>query len=493
MSDTRVLLGKIVALRQRLEQAQGLANEARSAAAALIDESSAGDRTRPRLAVLQRLATDGGEHDLHLDRLVRPLTASAPAPGEEPRTMPRQLSARARRVLERGRDLLQQLRPLADAFPPDAAVDPLARLYRETVSLTDTALRIVPLFPDATSAQLHLSAGLEAVLDVAAARLRTVSAGVEGRRQEERRIARLAELLSALAARHAIELSALMGMAEEVLSEAQAGEPLRFLAGDPTQPVHFAACHGWTVARVVARVVRHDPELRGRAAEAVAAALLHDIGMIEVPASVLAQAGPLTDEQRRQVEAHCQAGVLLAAPLLPNSPWLAAAILKHHERLDGTGYPGGLREFHLEPLPRLLAVCDVYVALCSARPHRPARETRTALADTLLLAEQGQLDRHYSECLLHLSFYPVGTVVELADGAVGVVVAAPGMGDLNSPARPVVAVLTSPQGQPLPLPQHLDLAECEGHSIVRSLSREQSREVLGERFAEWLVPAPSRE
>src|SRR5262249_26344964 len=151
-----------------------------------------------------------------------------------------------------------------------------------------------------------------------------------------------------------------------------------------------------------------------------------------------------------------------------------------HERLDGTGYPAGLRELQVPPLARLLAVCDVYAALCAPRPHRPARETRTALTDTLLLAEQGALDRSCAERLLQLSFYPVGSVVELADGRVGLVVATPsGRWDLQSPARPVVALLTDGQGQPLPGPQHVDLAQCEGHSIVRTLSPEERRDLLG--------------
>ena len=118
---------------------------------------------------------------------------------------------------------------------------------------------------------------------------------------------------------------------------------------------------------------------------------------------------------------------------------------------------------------------------------RPRRDTRTALADTLLLAEQGQLDRGHAEALLHLSFYPAGSAVELADGSLGVVVAAPGLRrDLGSPARPVVAVLTDDQGQPLPLPHHLDLAQCDGHSIVRTLSPAERRELLGGRFPEWV-------
>ena len=493
MSETRILLGKIQALRQRLEQAQGLANEARSAAAALVEETTAASQG---LLSFERRVAEDVEHDSHFDRVIRPLTG--PAGGDEPRSLPRQLTSRARRVLERGRDLLLRLRQLADAFETtgtegtaDAPLfdrhEPLTRLYRESVSLTDTALRMIPLFPDTTSAQLQLCEGLEAIMNVVASRLLTVSAGVHRQRQEIGRVSRLAELLTALDTGQAVEKQSFLELAEEVMTEAQDCAPLRFLEGDPRRPAHLIACHGLTTARVVGRIIRHDPELRGRALDALLAALVHDVGMLRVPVEILAHPGPLGDAQRRVVEAHCREGVTLAAPLLLDAPSLAEAIGAHHERLDGTGYPDGLREHQIKPLTRLLAVCDVYAGFCTRRPHRPARETRTALTDTLLLAEQGLLDRHYAECLLHLSFYPIGSVVELADGAVGVVVATPQLRrDLNSPARPVVALLTDGHGQPLPLPHHVDLAQCDTPSIVRTLSASESRDVLGTRFPEWM-------
>jgi len=491
MSETQVLLGKIQALRQRLEQAQGLANEARTAAAALVEES-VGNR---RLAAFERLVEESNEHDHQLDRIIRPLTAVVHKDDAYP--LPRHLTSRARRALERGRDLLLHLRQLADAFdtpegndtspPLIDRYDPLAKLYRETIALTDTALRMVPLFPDTTSAQLKLCEGLEAIFNVVAERQQTLSAGVERRRREADYVARLAELLTALDSGGTIDKQPFLALAEEVLNEAQECCPLRFLAGDPRHPAHFAACHGLTTARVAARIVRQDPELRTRPLDLLLAALVHDVGMLRIPPEILAYPEPFDDNQRRIVESHCHVGVSMAGPLLLDAPWLAEAISGHHERLDGTGYPDGLRDFQIKPLTRLLAVCDVYAALCTPRPHRPASETRTALTDTLLLAEQGQLDQHYAECLLHLSFYPVGSIVELADGAVGVVVATPQLRrDLSSPARPVIALLMDAQGRPVPLPHHLDLAQCDGPSIVRTLSVAEGRERLGERFPQWL-------
>jgi hypothetical protein len=490
MSETQVLLGKIQALRQRLEQAQGLANEARTAAAALVEETSA----NRKLVSFERLVEESDEHDHQLDSIVRPLTAVVRE--GEARLLPRQLTSRARRALERGRDLLLRLRQLADAFePPEEGEAPpvfdrrdsLARLYRGTIALTDTALRIIPLFPDTTSSQLKLCEGLEAILNVVAERERVLSAGVERQRREVHCVSRLAELLTALDRRETIDKQPFLELAEQVLHDAQECGPLRFLEGDPSNPAHFAACHGLTTARVAGRIVRHDPELHGRPLDVILAALVHDAGMIRIPPEILACPETFDDNQRRIVESHCHLGVSMAGPLLLDAPWLAEAIGGHHERLDGTGYPDGLRDFQIKPLTRLLAVCDVYAALCTRRPHRPARETRTALTDTLLLAEQGQLDRHYAECLLHLSFYPVGSIVELADGGVGVVVATPQpRRDLSSPAKPVIALLMDPQRQPLPSPNHVDLAQCESPSIVRTLSVAEGRELLGGRFPEWV-------
>lgn len=484
MSETQSLLGKIAALRQRLEQAQKLASEANNAARDLFGA--------PTVAVLERRAADGAEHDAALDGAVH-----AVAPCIEPPPLPQQLTMRARRVLERGRDLLTRLREISDAFasPIEEAgptvlfdrADPLTMLYRETAAMTDTSLRLVPLFPQTATAQLYLCEGLEAILTVIAVRLKTLIAGVETRRTENGRIAVLVQIITELEAGRAVETAPLMDLAEEIVADAQDGGPLLFREGDPARPAHFAACHGITTARVIARVVRDDPDWEGKLVEPVLAALLHDAGMARIPVEILQKTDPLTPEERRVVEGHCRAGEEMARQLRPDAAWLAQAVREHHERLDGTGYPDGLNGGQTAPLSRLLAVCDVYAAFCTARPHRPAKETRTALTDVLLLAENGVLDRDYAEKLLNLSFYPTGSAVEMADGSLALVAATPtaARDDLNAPARPVVAVLTDPNGDSLPAPRHFDLTRREDQSIVRTLPVGERRELLAVRFPEW--------
>jgi HD-GYP domain-containing protein (c-di-GMP phosphodiesterase class II) len=479
-SDTQVILSKISALRQRLEQAQGLAHEAGAAAAGLARELSPGANP---LQSLERAVAEGFDHGRLLDGALRQLDGSA-LPGTEAR-VPALLTARARRILERGRDFLDRLRSLAnDAALTDAA-DPLAGLYRETAAMTETTLRMVQAFPDAPSAQLRLCEGLEGILGVIGQRLATLSVTIARRRREAGRVAALADLLTGLHAERALDIKPYLALAAALVEEASQSAPLQLLHAEPAEPARFIACHSLTVAQVVARVARHDTDQRGRPIEPVLAALVHDAGMLSVPVEILSHPGPLTDTQRRSVEGHARVSGSLAARLLPSGAWLAEAASGHHERLDGTGYPDGLRELQIGPLTRLLAVCDTYAALCTPRPHRPARETRTALADTLLLAEQGALDQHQAERLLQLAFYPVGSVVELADGSVGLVVATPvGRRDLNAPARPVLALLTDGQGQFLPVVQHLDLAQAESRSIVRLLPAAERRKLLGRRYPE---------
>jgi HD-GYP domain-containing protein (c-di-GMP phosphodiesterase class II) len=476
MTETQVLLSKIAALRQRLEQAQGLVQDANSAAASLFKDDDA-------IARLEQKVQAGARQQSLLDTALRQLPGIA---GGDGAALPAQLTSRAARLLRRSHDLLGQLRSVAeDPLLPTTPAEPLAQLYRETVSMTDTVLRTVQAFPEAPSAQMRLCEGLEAVLDVVADRLTTITGTLQGRQRDLSRRLTLADILSALAAGHTVESQALMPLAEVIHADALQNLPLSFPdVAVQDLPQHIAA-HSLSVAAVMARLTRHETEWRSKPLEPILAALIHDVGMLKVPAAVLAQEGTLADDYRRMIEAHSLLGADLAIRITPSTTWLVEAAAQHHERLDGSGYPTGLRELQLKSLVRLLAVCDVYAAMCQPRGHRPAFDTRTALTDTLLLADKGQLDRNWAERLLHLSFYPIGSVVELSDGSVGLVVATrQGRRDLNTPARPVVALLTDAQGQLLPTPRHLDLAETEGRSILRGLPGAERRERLGRRYPE---------
>jgi HD-GYP domain-containing protein (c-di-GMP phosphodiesterase class II) len=108
--------------------------------------------------------------------------------------------------------------------------------------------------------------------------------------------------------------------------------------------------------------------------------LLHDIGKLSVPLAILRKPGPLDDDEFAEIRRHPAAGRRLLEELGGFPEAVRRLVSDHHERLDGTGYPRGLRGCDLSIETRILAVCDVYDALVSDRVYRAAWAPERALA-----------------------------------------------------------------------------------------------------------------
>ncbi|MDH5781744.1 MAG: PAS domain S-box protein [Dehalococcoidia bacterium] len=108
--------------------------------------------------------------------------------------------------------------------------------------------------------------------------------------------------------------------------------------------------------------------------------LLHDIGKISIPTSILTKPGELAEEEWALIRAHTKQGYNILKDA--NLPWPVADVaLQHHERLDGSGYPDGITGDKLSLEVSILAVCDVVEAMSSHRPYRPARTTADILKE----------------------------------------------------------------------------------------------------------------
>jgi HD-GYP domain-containing protein (c-di-GMP phosphodiesterase class II) len=453
MTDTKELLARIAALKTRLAARSEPAND-------------------PERAIAQKVEC-GGVHNTLIDGALRSAQPGEPASTPTPTLTPTlRLTGRGARLLRKGRDLLQALRNIADdpLYQQAENADELAPLHREGMAMLEVILRTVQGMPASVSAQLRMCDGLDAVLAEVEKRIAGLHTALSRRKRTSGRIDELADYLRCLAGYRPVGLAPLQTMADAILEEARAGRPLRFLYAAPADPSRFAAAHSLTVAQVVARVLREDEQWRPQLQLAVMAALVHDVGMTRIPAEVLLTEGPLESEERRLIEKHTSIAEEILTPLWPGGGWPIEAATCHHERNDGTGYPLGRPAIQIAEFARLLAVCDVYAALCATRPHRSAFDPRTALTETLLLAERDHLDKTAAERLLTLSFYPVGSVVELNDGAVGLVIATqPAATATAHPDRPIVHLATDAQGQPLDWPVVVDLLQERDRSILRSL------------------------
>jgi HD-GYP domain-containing protein (c-di-GMP phosphodiesterase class II) len=131
---------------------------------------------------------------------------------------------------------------------------------------------------------------------------------------------------------------------------------------------------------------------------------LHDIGKIGVPDRILLKPGKLDDDERRLMQSHVEKGVEMIDRILGDvglqgmvdSVLMRNIVQYHHEFLDGSGYPGGLRDEAIPLEARIVTVADIFDALTSVRPYKRAWTLDEACTELERMADAGKLD---AECV----------------------------------------------------------------------------------------------
>ena len=153
-------------------------------------------------------------------------------------------------------------------------------------------------------------------------------------------------------------------------------------------------------------------------------ALLHDVGKIKVPLAILNKPGKLTEAEYDEIKKHPQYGVEILQKASGLTPAGLDIVRDHHERLNGRGYPAGLRGSEISYYTQIVAIADVYDAMTSDRIYQKGRTPAEALK--LMSSFEGdfndELLRQFTD---YHGEYPVGTLVELNTGEVGFVIPTP--------------------------------------------------------------------
>lgn len=196
--------------------------------------------------------------------------------------------------------------------------------------------------------------------------------------------------------------------------------------------------------------------------EAGMAGLLHDLGKALIPPEILNKPGKLTEAEFAVVKTHPEAGYRLLQEASGVGDVTRDVCLHHHEKIDGTGYPKGLNNDQLSLFAKMGAVCDVYDAITSNRPYKagwcPAESIRR-------MAEwKNHFDpRVFQAFVKSLGIYPVGTLVKLASGKLGVVIEQ----NEQSLLTPKVRIFFSSRALSYIKPEVIDLARSPEKIVSR--------------------------
>ncbi|MFS0727273.1 HD-GYP domain-containing protein [Paenibacillus sp. 1P07SE] len=182
-------------------------------------------------------------------------------------------------------------------------------------------------------------------------------------------------------------------------------------------------------------------------------ALLHDIGKTQIATDVLMKPGRLTAEEFEEMQKHTERGFLLLKDE-PNIPLIVAhCAYQHHERLDGSGYPRGIRGKEIHDYAKWIGLVDSYDAMTTNRVYRspmlPHQAIEGLYAGTGTLYEQRMVRTFRDKIVI----YPVGVTVTLNTGVSGVVA---GYNPL-CPHRPIIRVLYDDAGEPVAQPYEIDM------------------------------------
>ncbi len=194
---------------------------------------------------------------------------------------------------------------------------------------------------------------------------------------------------------------------------------LALIHSQPLLPYNVShALYSGLLSEILAKRLGADTPTRR---SIVAAALTCNIAALPYQERLRQQRSPLSREQLMVVQRHPDQGVALLRGIGVASPTWLAIVKQHHERIDGSGYPEGLRGSAILREAKLVALTDAYLAQVTDRAYRETSPAREALRNLFL---QGQQDdpELYAAFVKELGIYPPGTWVRLACGEVGIVV-----------------------------------------------------------------------
>ena len=242
----------------------------------------------------------------------------------------------------------------------------------------------------------------------------------------------------------------------------------------PTLPMHSVNC-----SIIALRIGKNLQIQAGDLPLLGIAGFLFDIGMIKVNSNILSKEGEISSSERREVQKHVYHGVEIIEAAIKNDfthecKYITTAIMQHHERESGQGYPNKLTGDQIIRSAKIIGVSDTYEALCHSRFYRSRQTSYRALQEVVSMKKT-----HFDPVILRalvneLTFFPIGCYVKLNTDEIGVVTDTSPVHSM----RPKLKILTNSEGLPLDTPKVMDLVQAPFLYVVKPLEDEDIPDML---------------
>jgi HD-GYP domain-containing protein (c-di-GMP phosphodiesterase class II) len=202
-------------------------------------------------------------------------------------------------------------------------------------------------------------------------------------------------------------------------------------------------------------------------------ALIHDIGMLNIPLELINAPRKLTDEEYAEIKRHPAYGLTFLSRIKEAPKAVAEIIYQHHENVDGTGYPEGKKNEEISLFAKIVSLVEVYEAITHYRPYRQGQIIPFEAIKMIILQSESKFDRSAMKALLdYITFYPIGSYVVLNNDEIGRVV------DINNavPTRPIIEIFLDHKGGRLAKPRKVDLLKSNVLYIKKAINGDSLKE-----------------
>jgi putative nucleotidyltransferase with HDIG domain len=216
-------------------------------------------------------------------------------------------------------------------------------------------------------------------------------------------------------------------------------------------------------------IVAHDYGVAEEDMETLGAgALLHDIGYVRLPRNLYRRSHDLTEQERIMMQQHAALGLAMLREAKEDRTAIVRIVAEHHECSNGSGFPHKLTRDAISPLAQLVGLVDIYDGMVSRRGGRPAMLPHDAIRQLFRLGDSGQYQKDLIQTMIgSLGVYPIGSLVRMNTGEQAVVV---GM-NYTKRLKPVVKMITGPQGGSYITPIRVDLGAQAAGTTPRSITK----------------------